>query len=64
MTAHSMCQPGRPGPSGAAVPGRLAVAGAAPQQRVERVALAGPVRVAAALGGERAASASRDRFDS
>ena len=35
------------------VPGRLARPGRPPQQRVERVLLARPVRVAAALGGQR-----------
>ena len=48
---------GAAGAEVAAGPGRLALAGAAPQQRVERVALAGPVRVAAALGGQTPASA-------
>ncbi len=47
---HSMCQPGRPAPSDApshdGSPGRAR----APQQAVERMALAGTVRVAAALG--------------
>ncbi len=44
-----MCQPGRPGEV-ATRPGRLVVAGTAPQQRVQRVTLAGAVGVAAALG--------------
>ena len=51
--------PARPaGAERAAVPGRLARRAAAPQQRVERVALARPLGVAAALGGQRAASSS------
>ena len=53
MQVHSMCQPGRPAPrrppSHDGSPGRLGP----PQQRVERVALAGPVGVAAALGEDR-----------
>ncbi len=44
-----MCQPGRPS-AGRGLPGRLPRALAAPDQGVERVLLAGPVRVAAALG--------------
>ena len=54
--------PGRPRPSGG-VPGRLAGPLGLPEQAVERVLLAGPVGVAAALGEQRAASArgsSRD----
>ncbi len=44
-----------PGPAGAefGLPGGLAGAGRAPQQRVERVAFAGPVRVAAPVGEDR-----------
>ena len=53
MQVHSMCQPGRPAPRLAAVPGRLPRPAGPPQQRVQRVALAGPVRVAAALGEDR-----------
>lgn len=37
---------------GAAVPARLALTGGHPEHRVERVLLAGALRVAAALGGE------------
>ena len=49
---HSTCQPGRPRPSGlsqAGSPGRSA----APDQAVERVLLARPVGVAAAVGEDR-----------
>ena len=45
--------PARPAAAERGVPGRLAVAVPAPQQRVERVPLAGVVRVAAALGEQR-----------
>ena len=50
MAVHSMCQPGRPGAEHLVVPGGSPSRAAAPQQRVERVALAGPLGVAAALG--------------
>jgi hypothetical protein len=53
IVAHSMCQPGRPSMPARAGPGRLALPAAPPQQRVEPVALARPVGVAAALGRQR-----------
>ena len=53
MQLHSMCQPGRPDPSFVVVPPRLPVAGGPPQERVEGVTLAGPIRVAAPLGEDR-----------
>ena len=52
IAAHSMCHPGRPGPNGE---GQLGSPGAlrAPQQCVELIGLARPVRVAAAFGEQR-----------
>ena len=60
MTAHSMCQPGRPR-ADRGVPRRFAGAFGPPQQRVQRVALARPFRIAAALGGQVRPSSSRSR---
>ena len=51
IAEHSTCQPGRPGPK-RDVPGGLARPLRPPDERVERVLLARPVRVAAALGGQ------------
>ena len=54
MAVHSMCQPGRPaGSRGRRVPRRLARPRGLPQQAVERVLLARPLGVAAALGEQR-----------
>ena len=50
IAAHSTCQPGLPAPRSDSHDGSP-VARHAPQQRVERGALAGPVGVAAALAG-------------
>lgn len=52
MATHSMCQPGRPGPSEALSQLGFALAGGHPQHRVERILLARALRVAAALCGQ------------
>ena len=52
IAAHSTCQPGRPGPERRR-PTRLPRPLGAPQQRVELIRFAGPVRVAAAFGEQR-----------
>ena len=63
--ARSPCtrcaSPGRPAPS-VGVPGRLARPRGLPEQAVQRVLLARPVRVAAALGEQRAASSGSSRL--
>ena len=56
IAVHSMCHPGRPWPNGG-LPRRFVRSLLQPQQAVERVALARPVRVAAAFGEDRPASA-------
>ena len=52
MATHSMCQPGRPGPSEPPSQCGSPSRAADPQHRVERVLLARALGVAAALGGQ------------